>query len=44
VVIGMAVVGLATAAKPAAAGDGVYEINQACAVAGCFPNDSPGSP
>jgi hypothetical protein len=31
-------------ATPAVAGDGVYEINQACALAGCFPGDSPGFP
>lgn len=31
-------------AAPAGAGDGVREINQACALAGCWPGDSPGFP
>jgi hypothetical protein len=45
VAIGATALGIAAAAAtPAMAGDGVYEINQACAAAGCFPNDSPGFP
>lgn len=35
---------LGVGAAPAFAGEGVYEINQACALVGCFPNDSPGFP
>jgi hypothetical protein len=31
-------------AIPASAGDGRLEINQTCALAGCFPGDSPGFP
>jgi hypothetical protein len=35
---------LALVAGVAQAGDGRLEINQACALAGCFPGDSPGFP
>ena len=34
----------ALAALPAAAGDGILEINQACVATGCFPGDTPGFP
>ncbi len=45
VTIGATALGLTAAAGlPASASDGVYEINQTCALAGCFPGDSPGFP
>jgi hypothetical protein len=40
----LALLSLAIAAAPAQAGDGVFEINQACAATGCFPDDNPGFP
>lgn len=36
--------GLGLLAATAHAADGVREINQACVLSGCFPNDSPGFP
>ena len=41
--IAVTIIGFAS--PPAAAGDGQFEINQACAVnSGCFPGDTPGFP
>lgn len=38
------VLGVAGFGAPAWSSDGVYEINQACALAGCFPGDTAGFP
>ena len=44
VMIAAGVVAIATAGGSASAGDGRFEINQACVATGCFPTDDPGLP
>ncbi|RIL06541.1 MAG: hypothetical protein DCC71_06430 [Proteobacteria bacterium] len=40
----LALLGLVASASPAFAGDGAFEIHQACVAAGCFAGDGPGFP